>query len=306
MKIACIGVGTIGRSWIALFLGKGYEVSAWDPAAGWQAGLQDGLQSTQAILQSLGYAHAGDQSNLRIAPTLEAAVAGADYVQENAPENLELKTGLLRKIEAYAPQHAIIASSTSGLLPSKLAAKLEHPDRFVVAHPYDPPHIIPLVEVVPSASTDPANVATVVRLLRALQKAPLVMNQEVAGFIGVRLQTALVREAFHMLVAGEATAEQIDFAVRNGPGLRWPFAGPCENEADWILPEGQSDIHVDRYNALMTSDWTRMPPLELSDQVKQVLEAELPKALAKSLAPDDASYEAMIISVLNALKTPEF
>lgn len=162
-------------------------------------------------------------------PDLEAAVSGVDVVQENGPERLDLKQELFARIEAAAPPEALLLSSTSGLMPSDMGADLTAPGRVVVGHPFNPPHVVPLVEVVPGAQTPAATVEAAAAFYRSLGKVPVVLHKEIGGFVANRLQSALFRESVHLVLEGVVTPEELDQVVTESVGVRWATAGPFES-----------------------------------------------------------------------------
>ena len=224
--VAVIGTGSVGRSSTALFLARGYHVVATDPAAD-PGAVRTFVTETWPALRRLGHAAAEAPPFERLSFVADAveAVRGADLVQENAPEDPALKTALLREIDAVLPADRLILSTSGGIPPSVLQSRCARPDRVVVAHPFNPPHLIPLVEIVGGAQTSPEAVAWVRDFIRGLGKRPVVLNREMTGHLGNRMQAALLREAFHCLAEGVATPQDIDDAVRYGLGLRWALMG---------------------------------------------------------------------------------
>lgn len=226
-RAAVIGTGTIGSAWAALFLARGMTVTAWDPAPDAAARLDAQLAKIWPKLTRLGLAKGRRPNRLIFAATPETAVAGAELVQENATENEALKIDLLARLDAAAPKDAVIASSTSGLLPSRIARRMKRPERFLVAHPFNPPYLIPLVEVLGCKKTSPAVLAWAMAFYAAIGKTPLLLKKEVPGFLANRIQDAVWTECVHLIESGVATPEQIDIAIAEGPGLRWAVMGPC-------------------------------------------------------------------------------
>lgn len=229
-RVAVIGTGVIGASWCAAFLAHGLEVQATDPAPGAEARLRSALAAMAPALAALGLSFEGAQARLHFLPTPEAAAAGADLIQENAPEDLALKRDLFARLDAAAPADALIASSTSTIPVSAFQeAAAHHPERIVLAHPFNPPHLIPLVEVGGGKATAAAAIERAIAFYRRVGKHPIRLKKEIRGHIANRLQFALWREAIHLLREGVADVADIDAAIAHGPGLRWALLGPFLN-----------------------------------------------------------------------------
>ena len=217
-RVACIGAGVIGGGWAAHFLARGYDVVAWDPAPDGAARLRELVATAWPALEALGVAAGASRGRLSVAPTLEAAVADAEFVQESAPERLGLKRELLTAIDRAAPPAVVIGSSTSGFAMSEMQPDAPGAARMVVGHPFNPPYLIPLVEVVGGARTDPEAVAWAAAFYRAAGKYALELERELPGFIANRLQDAMWREALHMVAAGEARSSRSMPRSRPAPG----------------------------------------------------------------------------------------
>lgn len=228
-RVAVVATGVIGQSWAACFLARGLEVAATDPAPGAEERLREAVAAHWPALERQGLAPGAGLDRLRFHPRLEDAVAQADFVQENGPERLELKADLLRRIDEAAPPQSIIASSSSGLPVSAMQAHCSRPERVVLGHPFNPPHLIPLVEVGGGEQTAPQAVAAAMAFYARLGKRPIHVRREVKGHIANRLQAALWREAFHLVQQGVASVADIDTAITQGPGLRWALFGPFAN-----------------------------------------------------------------------------
>jgi carnitine 3-dehydrogenase len=260
--VACIGAGVIGGGWVAHFLARGYDVVMWDPAPDSADKVRRLVDNAWPTLTELGLAEGARPDRLQIAPTLEEAVAQADFVQESAPEILDVKIDLLNRIDAAAPPSIVISSSTSGYSMTEMQITAPHPNRLVVGHPFNPPYLVPLVEVVGGEKTSPEAVAWASQFFALTGKSVITMDKEVPGFIANRLQEALWREALHMISAGEATVEQIDQAVTDGPGLRWPFHGPMTT---FHLAGGEGGMAhaLEHFGPSLESPWSRLmsPPL---------------------------------------------
>ncbi len=300
-SITCIGAGVIGGGWAAYFLAKGYRVTAWDPGADAEARLRTVVDLAWPALVGLGLAPGASRDNLVFQPDLARACAGADFIQESAPEDLDLKIKLLADIDAVTPTHVVVASSTSGYPMSEMQVGCTHPERMVVAHPFNPPYLIPLVEVVGGLQTSAVVVAWASSFYDLAGKTVVRMDREVPGFVANRLQEALWREALHMIAAGEATVEQIDTSIVAGPGLRWPLQGPM---LTFHLAGGQGGMAhmLDHFGPSLLSPWTRLvaPELtpELRDSVVAGVEAEAGERTINDLI---AERDAGIIAIQRAL-----
>jgi L-gulonate 3-dehydrogenase len=281
-KVAIIGTGFVGRGWAISFARAGHEIALWDsaPAApGAALAYIEGLLPELEKYDLLERATPADiRSRMRIASTLEEAVAGAAHVQENTPENLALKCEVFARLDSAAGAETILASSTSALLPSKFTQTLAGRGRCLVAHPINPPYLIPAVEVVPSPWTDPAAMERTAAFLRTAGHAPIVMKREIDGFVMNRMQGALLEEAFRLVAEGYASAEDVDIGIREGLALRWSFMGPFET-IDLNAPAGVRD-YAERYQGMYAdifptvqwrADWT--------GPVLDIIEAERRAAL---------------------------
>jgi len=265
-KIAIIGSGFIGRAWAISFARAGYTVALWDEKPG---AVDEALRYIAMLLPDLAAnkllqdANADEvRARMRAAPSLEDAVAGAVHVQENTPENVELKQKVFARLDGCAGPDTVLASSTSAILPSRFTADLAGRARCIVVHPLNPPYLIPAAEIVPAPWTDAAVVARTATLLRGAGHAPIVMQRELDGFVMNRLQGALLEEAFRLVAEGYASVEDIDIGLREGLALRWSFMGPFET-IDLNAPGGVRD-YVERYEqvyrgiaetALPRPDW---------------------------------------------------
>lgn len=228
-RVAVVATGVIGASWAACFLARGLDVDATDPAPGAEQRLRDDVARHWAALERQGLAAGASPARLHFHPQWEDAVAQADFVQENGPERLDFKVELFRQLDTVAPAHAILASSSSGLSVTALQAQCAHPQRVVLGHPFNPPHMIPLVEVGGGEKTSAEAIAQAMDFYAAMGKRPIHVRREIAGHIANRLQAALWREAFHLVNEGVASVSDIDTAIAHGPGLRWALMGPFMN-----------------------------------------------------------------------------
>ena len=288
-RVAVIGTGSVGASWAALFLAHGIEVVAHDPSAKAEGFARDFVVKAWPALRELGVtkADAPPLDRLRFAPTVAEAVRDAQVVQENVPEKPDLKARVLRDIEAAAAGDAIIMSSTGGIPPSALQEFCVRPQRLVVVHPFNPSHLIPLVEVVGGVATDAELVDWALDFARYLGKKPIQVNVEASGHMTNRLQFALMREAVACLVDGIASARDIDAAVRYGLGPRWMLMGPLLTMHLAGGPGGMKGI-LDHAGAAIEDWWTPRSQPHLTDDVK----AKLVQAAAS--VSDNAAIEDWI------------
>ncbi len=250
-KIAVVGAGLIGRAWTISFARVGHEVALWDVNAAAPAQAIAGIARTLPELKRNGLLDDAPEAVLarvHAATSLEAAVAGASHVQENSPERLDVKRELFARLDALASPDAVLASSTSAILPSAFSETLPGRARVLVAHPINPPYLIPAVEIVPAPWTAPETVERTEALMRAAGHAPIVMAREIDGFVVNRLQGALLEEAFRLVAAGLASADDVDVAIKDGLALRWSFIGPFET-IDLNAPDGVRD-YVARYQSI--------------------------------------------------------
>ena len=225
-RVAVIGAGTIGASWASLFLAHGLDVAVYDPAPGSNDRVRGFIARAWPTLTRLGLAEHADPARVRFCEDPAEAVRGADFVQESGPENLAAKRDLYTRMEAGLGPDTIVSSSTSGILPSDLQDGRVAPGRYLVGHPFNPPHLIPLVEVVGGTATDPDALDWAMAFYRSVGKRPIKIRREVPGHVANRMQVALYREAIHLVLEGVASVEDVDAAIAYGPGLRWAIMGP--------------------------------------------------------------------------------
>lgn len=251
-KIAIVGSGLIGRAWAITFARAGFEVALYDREAG---AVETAHAYIAEVLPSLadhdllnGTAPETVMARLGGTTSLEEALDNAVHVQENTPENLEIKRGVFSEMERLAAPDAVLASSTSAILPSAFSSHLETRSRCLVAHPINPPYLVPAVEIVPSPWTDPAIMERTAALMRQAGQAPIVMKHEIDGFVMNRMQGALLDEAFRLVADGYASPEDVDIGLREGLALRWSFMGPFET-IDLNAPGGVRD-YVERYQSI--------------------------------------------------------
>ena len=228
-KIAVVGTGVIGASWAACFLANGFDVAATDPAPGAEGRLKALVQSYWPTLERIGLAEGANPARLSFHENPDEAVADAFLVQENGPERLDIKRATMAQISAACPADALIATSSSGIPASQFQDAAQHPERVLVGHPFNPPHLIPLVEVVGGELTSEAAINKAMDFYASIGKKPIHIRREVKGHVANRLQAALWREAFNLVEQGVASVSDVDTAISHGPGLRWALLGPFLN-----------------------------------------------------------------------------
>lgn len=224
--VAVIGAGLIGLSWAALFLANGLRVRVYDPRPDLEQAVREALAAASPALQQLGYSTAGFEQRLRIESNLGAAARDTDLVQESGPEQIDFKRECFAQLEQFAKPTALLFSSTSSLRATHIAQEMKHPERVMVGHPFNPPHIMPLVEIVPGEKAAPEAVQEAVAFYRALGKAPVRLHREIDGFVGNRLQAAVLRESIYLVQQGVVSVEELDTLMTNSLGLRWAAVGP--------------------------------------------------------------------------------
>lgn len=229
-RVAVIGTGVIGASWATYFLGRGLDVVASDPAPDAESNLRRMIAAQWPAMECLGLAPGASIERLRFTASPEAAVADAQFVQENGPERVDLKRELFSRLDAAAPADAILATSSSTITVSEFQdACTNHPHRIVLGHPFNPPHLIPLVEVAGGRATSPEAIERTLGFYCAIGKHPIHLKKEIRGHVANRLQAALWQEAFHLVSSGVASVADVDAAIAHGPGLRWALLGPFMN-----------------------------------------------------------------------------
>ncbi|HEY9289299.1 MAG TPA: L-carnitine dehydrogenase [Candidatus Dormibacteraeota bacterium] len=264
--MAIVGAGVIGSGWAARALAHGLVVVAWDPAEGAEARLRAAIDNAWPAIRRLGLSKGASRRRLRFASNLSDAVQDADFVQESGPEDESLKRRLLAEIDTVAAPGVVIASSSSGLLPSRIQAACEHPERVLIGHPFNPTYLLPLVEVVPGERTNNQAMTRAMRFYKQLGMRPLRLKHEIHGYISDRLQEALWREALHLVADGVATTQEIDDAIVYGPGLRWAFMGTF---MAFHLAGGEGGMRhmLEQFGPALKLPWTKLPAPELTREL---------------------------------------
>lgn len=238
-RITIVGTGAIGASWAAQYLARGFDVVATDPAPNAEENLRKYVDDTWKLLTALGLTAGASRDRLSFVAKMQDAVADSDFIQENAPERPEFKVKLFSEIDGATPPDSIIASSSSGITPSVMQSQCKHPERVLVGHPFNPPHIIPLVEVVGGTKTSPEAIQRAIAFYASVGKKPVLLHKELPGHVGNRLQVALYKEVMYLIQQGVLSVADADDVVSYGPGLRWGVMGPS---LQWHLGGGAGGI----------------------------------------------------------------
>lgn len=304
-RVTCLGAGPIGAGWAASFLAGGYRVSSYVYEASEEPALRALIENAWTSLTALGLADGASLDNLSVTDDLAAACGGTEFIQESIPEILPLKQSIYRTLGDIVPVNVVIASSTSGLPMSDIQAECATPERTVVGHPFNPPYLLPLVELVGGDRTSPEAVQWAEAFYRAAGKAPLVLKKEVPGFVATRLQEAVWREALHMILNGEASVDDIDFAIVNGPGPRWAMMGPC---LTYHVGGGEGGMEycLEQFGPALKLPWSRLEAPELTEQLKEkLIEGSHRLAGDRDYATLNRQRDQSLVAIRNALKQQE-
>lgn len=266
-KVALVGGGVIGGGWATRCLANGLEVVLTDPRPEARDYVETMVADAWPVLEDAGLV-SENKGQLHFAQDIAQAVQDADFVQENVPEREELKIAVHEEISQHAREDVVIASSSSGLLPSRLQTRCAHPERLMIGHPFAPVYLLPLVEIVGSAETSQTAIAQAGAFYRSLGMRPLHVRREIEAYIADRLQESLYREALHLIDQGVATVAEIDAAVTGGPGLRWAFMGTF---LAWHLGGGPGGMRhtIEQFGPALELPWSHMKAPELTDELKE-------------------------------------
>lgn len=299
--VAIIGAGTVGASWTALFLSRGMSAAVYDPDPDTAQRVERMIKSAWPVLERIGIADAADPTAWRICSDPASAVEGAHFVQESATEKPQVKVDLYKRMQSKLADDVVVASSTSGLLISELQKDCAGPQRYVTGHPFNPPHLIPLVEVVAGRLTDPAAVQWAIDFYNGLGKKAIHIRKEVYGHLANRLQAALLREAFAAVNDGVATVADVDAAVAYGPGLRWAIMGPL---LIFHLGGGAGGMAhmLDHMNPLLEGIWKDQTNPHLEPAVnKKLIDGADDEVAGRSIDQLAAERDALLIATLETL-----
>jgi len=298
-NIAIVGTGVIGASWAALYLARGFNVTATDPAPNAEANLHKFIDAAWKDLAVIGLSPNASRDHLQFTTDMKQALSNADLVQENGPERQDFKIKLFADMDAATPADSIIASSSSGLTMSVMQSACKHPERCVTGHPFNPPHVIPLVEVVAGAKTSPETVEQAIAFYESIGKKPIHVRKEVVGHVANRLQAALYREVVYLIEQGVLDVADSDTAVCWGPGLRWGVMGP---NLLFHLGGGQGGMQhfLAQFTGPLAAWWKDLGKItEFSPEVKQtLLEGVLKEAGNRSIEELEGERDAMLLELL--------
>jgi carnitine 3-dehydrogenase len=295
------GGGVIGSGWAARALAHGLDVVAYDPAPDGEAALRAAVDNAWPALERMGLEPGADRGRLHFVATVAELAAAADFIQENAPEREDLKRRLLAEIDANCGPDVVIASSSSGLLPSRIQADCRHPERVVIGHPFNPVYLLPLVEIVPGEHTTAETVEWAAAFYRSIGMRPLRMRKEIEGYLSDRLQEALWREALHLVNEGIATTEDIDDAIVYGPGLRYAFMGTC---LTFHLAGGEGGMAhmLDQFGPALKLPWTKLVAPELTRELRdRMVEGTAVQADGRSIKELERWRDDCLIRLIEAL-----
>jgi carnitine 3-dehydrogenase len=286
-RVTVVGAGTIGGGWTALFLAQGLDVVATDVEVERQANLRMFVARAWTSLVELGIAR-GEPPEINFEPDLAKACEAADFVQENVIERIDVKVPLLARIDSFVRPETIIASSSSALTVTEMQRECRHPERVVLGHPFNPPHLMPLVEVAGGERTSEEFVVRAIDFYASLGKTPVRLQKEVPGHIANRLQAAVFREAVHLFQSGVASIEDIDKAITDGPGLRWALMGPFLTY-NLAGGEGGMAAFMRQFARMQETLWADLGDPDLDASRQDVIVAAMRRRLVGQSAEDLAS-----------------
>ncbi len=302
-RVTLVGAGLIGAGWAGRLVENGLDVTVADASAEAEARLDAMLARAARAWLALAPDIERPRGQVRFTTDVEAAVAEADFIQESAPEREDLKRDLLARITRACPADALVASSSSGLPPSRLQAECVHPERVFVGHPFNPVYLLPLVELVGGTATAPESLTRASRFYESLGMHPLVVRHEIEGYISDRLQEALWREALHLVNDGVATTDEIDRAIVYGPGLRWSAMGTC---LTFHLAGGEAGMAhmLAQFGPALELPWTKLEAPELTRElIEKMVEQSEAQAGNRSIEELEQLRDDCLIAVLQALAT---
>ena len=302
-RAAVLGAGVIGASWTALFLASGLKVSVYDPADGAGKKVRDYVSRAWPTLEKLGLSEGADPDRLSFHGEATDAVAEAEFVQENVPERLDIKHALYQAIEPRLAPEAIVASSASGLMVKEMQEGWQDPSRFLLGHPFNPPHLIPLVELIVNERTADGVLEAAEAFYARVGKVTIRVQREVPGHVANRLQAALWREAIHLVESGVASVEDVDKAIWSGPGLRWAAMGPHMLFHLAAGPGGLGEF-CNRYRDSFHRWWDDLGTPDLTPELAtQLAEGVAEETRGRDVIEASAERDALILGFLQATRS---
>src|SRR3954453_23130131 len=298
-RIAIIGTGVIGASWTSLYLAKGLQVVATDVAPNAEAALREFVETAWPALKRLGLSPGASQSNLKFTAALAEAVADADLVQENGPGRIDFKQKLYGQLAELLPPDVIIASSSSGRKMSEIqSGAASHPERCVIAHPFNPPHLIPLVEIVGGAKTSEATMQRAADFYTSIGQRTVRLNKEMPGHVANRLQAALAREVYYLVADGVVSAADVDTALSWGPGLRWGIMGNLMLNHLGGGPGGIEHF-FQQFTGPMTAWWKTLGSPVLTPEVqKKLINSVHAEVGSRSISELEAERDEILLGLI--------
>ncbi len=305
-KVGLIGGGVIGSAWAARLLINGIDVQLYDPATGVEDRIQAVLDNAIRAYRKMTLAPVAVSGALTRVDSVQQAVRGVDFVQESGPERIEVKKALMKEICGYTNADVIIASSSSGLLPSEMQQGVNHPQRILIGHPFNPVYLLPLVEIVGGERTTDQIKQTAAKFYESIGMHALIVKTEVEGFLADRMMEALWREALHLLNEGVATADELDQAICYGAGLRWAFMGPFET---YRIAGGSGGMRhfMAQFGPSLKWPWTRFDGPDLTDELlDSVVRQSDEQAAGRSVIEMERNRDDCIVGVLQALRSNNY
>jgi 3-hydroxyacyl-CoA dehydrogenase len=298
-RIAIIGTGVIGASWTSLFLARGLQVVATDIAPNAEASLRKFVETAWPALKRLGLSAGASLSNLRFTADMAQAVAGADLVQENGPERIDFKQKLYGQLDELLAPDVLIASSSSGLTMSEIQkGAAAHPERCVIAHPFNPPHLIPLVEIVGGAKTSEATIQRASEFYTSIGQRTVRVNKEMPGHVANRLQAALLREVYYLVAEGVVNAADVDTALSWGPGLRWGVMGALMLNHLGGGPGGMEHF-IQQFAGPVTAWWKTLGSPVLTPEVqKKLIDSVHAEVGSRSIEELEAERDEILLGLI--------
>ena len=299
--VSIVGTGVIGAGWAARFLANGYIVKAYDPKKQSLNQLKINVKIAFKSLKKVGLNKKASLSNLKIYTELSKALEETTFVQENAPENEKIKKDILQKVDLLVNKNVIIASSSSGLLPSKIQLKCLHPERVLIGHPFNPVYLLPLVEIVGGKKTKSKFLKLAKTFYENVGMKTLMVKKEIEGYVSDRLQEALWRESLHIIKDGIATTQEIDDAIVYGPGLRWSFMGVC---LTFHLAGGEMGMKhmLEQFGPALKLPWTKLKAPSLTPKLKKIMITGTKKQADKFSIKDlEEQRDIFLIEIMKTL-----